>query len=90
VWRTRAATSEATTSRLADADDHGRAVAGDDDAVGDRGVADGDAIGALDLPQGRADAVVERVAVGASDQVREHLGVGVGGGDDAVGLEHRP
>ena len=53
VWRTSAARSEATyISLVADADDQRGAVAGDDDPVGEVGVHDGDAVGALD--RGRA------------------------------------
>jgi len=75
---------------VADAEHHGRAVAGHQDAVGHAGVADGDAISAFDLTQGGADAVVELVAFGARDEVGQHLGVGVGGELDSLGLEHGP
>ena len=68
---------------VADADDQRAAVAGDHDPVGEAGVQDGDAVGALDLRQRVAHLALERVRLRAPDQVGEHLGVGLGDQLDA-------
>ena len=75
---------------VADADDQRAAVAGHDDPVGEVGVHDREAVGALDHGQRLADLALEGVRVGAGDQVGEHLGVGVGGQVDAVVGEPGP
>lgn len=72
---------------LADAQDHRGAVAGDDDAVGEVGVHDGDAVRALDLLDGLADLVLQGLGLGAGDQVDDDLGVGLRDEDGALGLE---
>lgn len=72
---------------LADAEHHGGAVAGDDDAVGEVGVHDGDAVGAVDDLERLADLLLQGVGLGAGDQVDDDLGVGLRDEDHAVGLE---
>lgn len=72
---------------LADAEDDRGAVARDHDAVVEVGVQHGDAVGALDVAQRLADLLLQRLGLGAGDQVDQHLGVGLGEEDDAVGGE---
>ncbi|MNS64507.1 hypothetical protein D3C72_976380 [compost metagenome] len=72
---------------LADADDQGAALAGADEAAGLGLVQHGDGVGALDGFE-RVEHGVEQIAVvEARDQVREHLGVGLGLELDAAGHE---
>ncbi len=53
-------------------------MTGDEQCVGTLGVEHGDAIGAGDHLQGGANRLLERFARHRGDQVREHLGIGVG------------
>ena len=64
---------------VTDADHERAAVAGHDDAVGEVGVEDGEAVGPDDRAERVAHLALEGVGVAARDQVGDHLGVGVAG-----------
>ena len=63
---------------VADADDQRAAVAGHHDPVGVRRVQDRQPVGALHPGQGLDHLPLQRLRLRAADQVRQHLGVGVG------------
>ena len=66
---------------LPDADDDGAAVAGGHNLVGVLEVEDGDAVGALDRPQGLPHRFGQCRGVREGDQVGQDLAVGVGAED---------
>ena len=72
---------------IADPDDDGRALARDHDAVRPRGIDDRDAVGAAYERECIAHPLLDGLLVGAGDEMRDDLGVGLGGELDPFGLQ---
>ena len=75
---------------LADAHQQRRALAGRHQHARLVGRDDGEAVGAVDVAQRRGHRLLEVALVELADQVRQHLGVGLGGEGVAARLERLP
>ena len=74
---------------VTDADDDRRALARDDDAVRPGGVDHRDSVGAAYVRKGVSHPLLERLFVGARDEVGDDLGIGLRGELDPFGHEAR-
>ena len=74
---------------IADADDDRRALAGNDDAVRPGGIDHRDSVGAAYVREGVPHPLLERLLVGARDEVGDDLGIGLRDEFDPFGHEAR-